>query len=186
MDRIRTRQASTRSRFPRTRGDGPHIEICNYSTFRFPPHTRGWTLCIMRDRALVSVSPAHAGMDRRRPHGRSDPRRFPRTRGDGPVYISASCRLPPFPPHTRGWTFSEHGSSAMVDVSPAHAGMDRSLCSLSSSSNCFPRTRGDGPIMGDTETELLLFPPHTRGWTRHEEVPPCVVIVSPAHAGMDP
>ena len=50
-------------RFPRTRGDGPHRQVRDSRTHRFPPHTRGWTLSAQLQISDGLVSPAHAGMD---------------------------------------------------------------------------------------------------------------------------
>ena len=81
-----------------------------------------------------------------------------------------------------------------------------------SAQRCFPRTRGDGPLLEECRRadKYIWFPPHTRGWTvgdavildpfpepgfprtrgdgpvhvspRAQTARPCV---SPAHAGMD-
>ena len=90
---------------------------------------------------------------------------FPRTRGDGPGELVGFETLLRFPPHTRGWTVLNHGEGLGVDVSPAHAGMDRYPLRLPWGIKCFPRTRGDGPLSRNTRSFCASFPPHTRGWT---------------------
>ena len=55
-----------------------------------------------------------------------------------------------------------------------------------STTSCFPRTRGDGPMTGAIGDGDPVFPPHTRGWTRRTRPQRVVPHVSPAHAGMDP
>ena len=54
----------------------------------------------------------------------------------------------------------------------------------------FPRTRGDGPVLGNRGSLAAPsgFPPHARGWTLQFVQPTCCPgeRVSPARAGMDP
>ncbi|MFM2406366.1 MAG: hypothetical protein RL223_4246 [Pseudomonadota bacterium] len=84
MDPTCARRRPTRSRLPRSRGDGPIAAGLCASCGTAAPLTRGWT---PQNRALPQVCkgcPAHAGMD-----PNSDPRggrrhRLPRSRGDGP------------------------------------------------------------------------------------------------------
>ena len=49
----------------------------------------------------------------------------------------------------------------------------------------FPRTRGDGPHVMATDRWSRWFPPHTRGWTQHPQMPG-TGFVFPASAGIDP
>ena len=164
--------------FPRTRGDGPGN--------------------VRRSRKVMAVSPARAGMDpelsaqvcfprigpRRSPfppHARgwtvpgdrqpSRSRSFPRTRGDGPWWRTASLPTSTFPPHARGWTL-DHARDRFGDiVSPARAGMDPF------SKEIVRRRR---------ESRPTRFPPHARGWTPAHVHRLASVAVSPARAGMDP
>ena len=75
----------------------------------FPPHTRGWTPEQAHDPELVGVSPAHAGMDLCAAPRTCLTARFPRTRGDGPVFRILTRKSDGFPPHTRGWTLQSRG-----------------------------------------------------------------------------
>ena len=114
-------------RFPRTRGDGPPTRILNSTCEMLPPHARGWTSEEPRMGRMGRASPARAGMDRRKDMDREAAKyRFPRTRGDGPVYNHRPGGLPSlFPPHARGWTRSRLSVPLIVAaVSPARAGMD--------------------------------------------------------------
>ena len=84
MDPPSTTPARHRSRLPRTRGDGPITEWMPSWMAWASPHTRGWT---RRDGPRTWHQPgfpAHAGMDPPRKRWRQQPRRLPRTRGDGP------------------------------------------------------------------------------------------------------
>ena len=68
--------------------------------------------------------------------------RFPRPRGDGPLFSSARSASARVSPPTRGWTVDATWAAGTVPGFPAHAGMDPipALRKLR-----FPRPRGDGP-----------------------------------------
>ena len=93
--------------FPRTRGDVPVDKTILAVTQQFPPHTRGCTAAEAYGAHADPVSPAHAGMYRRQPERRPQPRCFPRTRGDVPRTTVAWKVTFVFPPHTRGCTPSK-------------------------------------------------------------------------------
>ena len=172
-------------RFPRTRGDGPPVGKGIQKVKEFPPHTRGWTGAEHAQPVRRAVSPAHAGMDLVRGRRTMERRGFPRTRGDGPWRATVDNLLPQFPPHTRGWTRKGKGLAEIIDVSPAHAGMDRGHGTSFSTDSSFPRTRGDGPGLEQPVDNIGKFPPHTRGWTSYGGITTSAIRVSPAHAGMD-
>ena len=171
--------------FPRTRGDGPGRGCRPPRTPAFPPHTRGWTACNPTASIMRDVSPAHAGMDRPSRSSRPPRLRFPRTRGDGPLYIKLVNGGMEFPPHTRGWTGQwvfvrtplmfppahagldppKDSCSNRWPRVPAHAGMDPWFRSTGRPRRSFPRTRGDGPNIPVVWDEYCPFPPHTWGWT---------------------
>ena len=69
---------------------------------------------------------------------------------------------------------------------PAHAGMDPTRPSSSTSHPGLPRTRGDGPRLAGAADELNLASPHTRGWTPGRRGRTTGSNGFPAHAGMDP
>ncbi|GAM02313.1 hypothetical protein SP5_076_00950 [Sphingomonas parapaucimobilis NBRC 15100] len=136
----------TSSRFPRTRGDGPVLQVQLQLFNLVPPHPRGWSLEGIRDGARVAGSPAPAGMVPVARWRRSSRTWFPRTRGDGPVHLRRQVGRDLVPPHPRGWSLQAAGSLHGARGSPAPAGMvpirgddPRSPCG-------FPRTRGDGPV----------------------------------------
>ena len=165
MDPVERSDTGTRARFPRTRGDGPVGTLLPGRTAMFPPHTRGWTASGDRTVRRRSVSPAHAGMDLGHGQPMPPPTSFPRTRGDGPAPRSECSTGTSFPPHTRGWTVDHIDGDPRNRVSPAHAGMDPGRPSGVRVEPCFPRTRGDGPVVSIPSTVSSTFPPHTRGWT---------------------
>ena len=175
-----------RQRFPRTRGDRPEYSSRSWNQRTFPPHTRGSTQGEAIAAAVAEVSPAHAGIDPTTVYGGQVNARFPRTRGDRPLHITASDQSTMFPPHTRGSTHSTHASTWVDLVSPAHAGIDLVIDKRGRHSNRFPRTRGDRPPTQQFLTPATLFPPHTRGSTQDDHWLSCCVVVSPAHAGIDP
>ena len=124
-------------------------------------------------------------MDRGRPQRSRSGSSFPRTRGDGPIERIVSSRVPPFPPHARGWTPYRAEAITPAEVSPARAGMDPSSRSARTRRSSFPRTRGDGPLLHECWHAGCLFPPHARGWTLSVIDPTTSFTVSPARAGMD-
>ena len=72
--------------FTRARGDGsPRFTVNDPEFVMFHPRTRGWiAACAAAVREMYRVSPAHAGMDRKRTLRISSSRlRFTRARGDG-------------------------------------------------------------------------------------------------------
>ena len=131
-----------RSRFPRTRGDGPSSKFspCVDQAFRFPPHARGWTRGWLSSTLLLrfpphargwtslveraageQVSPARAGMDPPTP-AYTRLRVSPARAGMDPL-VGAFARREAYPrPRTRGdgpWS-----TTRVIQVSPARAGMD--------------------------------------------------------------
>ena len=186
MDPALSGRGPGRAGFPRTRGDGPRPQPPIGSMPGVSPHTRGWT----HGRPVMVGAhpgfPAHAGMDPG-PGSRQPPgRRFPRTRGDGPVEGAGRRDPPRVSPHTRGWTRSGRaGRSARLGF-PAHAGMDPRHRARSPTDAWFPRTRGDGPRPRLFRRGRTVVSPHTRGWTRHGLSSTVSVGGFPAHAGMDP
>ena len=128
----------------------------------FPPHTRGWTGGGQFQTFELSVSPAHAGMDRCSKMALATSMRFPRTRGDGPSLGFIAILSVRFPPHTRGWTVRDILRVANEDVSPAHAGMDPRYRNGHVGQTGFPRTRGMDPLPGSRHFENTCFP-RTRG-----------------------
>src|SRR5262245_57368053 len=110
---------------PRTRGDGPALEVHMAKLQLSPPRTRGWSVPPLHADVRCAGSPADAGMVRCWPPCSSSSTGLPRTRGDGPPYEEVVEDIGLSPPRTRGW--SGH------DVRADHVA--RGL----------PRTRGDGP-----------------------------------------
>ena len=185
MDRFRLCSGTSRSRFPRTRGDGPSPASFSMSLSVFPPHSRGWTLRHDGRRRQGRVSPALAGMDPSPGCGSGRTGCFPRTRGDGPDSGWVCCAELGFPPHSRGWTGEGGVVPLRCRVSPALAGMDPSATSSPTTRSSFPRTRGDGPIPKRLPKPTLPFPPHSRGGTAAAASNRYRLEVSPALAGMD-
>ena len=99
MDPTPTPRKTSRTRLPRTRGDGPASEPAAVRGTRAPPHTRGWTLRHQHLGAGRLGSPAHAGMDPRPRRAPGAGVRLPRIRGDGPGTACArSGRMRRAPP----------------------------------------------------------------------------------------
>ena len=109
--------------------------------------------------------------------------RFPRPRGDGPVWYATATRYPGVSPPTRGWTSSITESDAAAMGFPAHAGMDLEAPQPLQTHTWFPRPRGDGPPV--TMTTATAVSPPTRGWTTFNSPSSPISAGFPAHAGMD-
>ncbi len=90
------------------------------------------------------------------------------------------------PPRTRGWTLDDMNNLLLLEVSPAHAGMDLFSCFQFFALVSLPRARGDGPYAVSEMTPIGVSPPRTRGWTYPLNLAYLAWFVSPAHAGMDP
>ncbi len=112
-----------RARFPRPRGDGPCLQSPSASMQGVPPPTRGWSLKSRLSTPPGPGSPAHAGMVPWRKSRSLAWCRFPRPRGDGPLYPAPRDRSLPVPPPTRGWSLNYDNQLADYQGSPAHAGM---------------------------------------------------------------
>ena len=206
MDRLSGRSARGRAGIPRTRGDGPALQIQDGELSEDSPHPRGWTP-LMGERVHPGRGfPAPAGMDRSRDR-RTPPRgRIPRTRGDGPPAGAAFGFGQLDSPHPRGWTpvartRQEHrrriprtrGDGPLdrkrADYEapgfPAPAGMDPRPCSVAATGWRIPRTRGDGPASSRQAARSYADSPHPRGWTLALGDPPLRLAGFPAPAGMD-
>ncbi len=182
----RERRCCSDRRFPRTRGDGPPALIRLTTSQSVPPHPRGWSLPSDPERDALRGSPAPAGMVPFRALPSRRRKRFPRTRGDGPLHGTTHAITKPVPPHPRGWSPWKRWLATDGVGSPAPAGMVRCSATASCAGKGFPRTRGDGPAPGTWRTRTSLVPPHPRGWSHlghegreHGEG-------SPAPAGMVP
>jgi hypothetical protein len=86
------------ARLPRSRGDGPTVDVPSIIGGLAPPLARGWTLSERIRLSRQTGSPARAGMDPSRTTLARGSVWLPRSRGDGPPVLST--RLP----RSRGWT----------------------------------------------------------------------------------
>ena len=170
------------------------------------PPTRGWPRGLSPPRTVHQGSPAHAGMA---PPGIAPAvtsSRFPRPRGDGPLFDHSAIGKALVPPPTRGWPFPMLPSAPLLPGSPAHAGMAPILTRVSARLSrfpahagmappvswtvdipkWFPRPRGDGPQHPLSTPRWPGVPPPTRGWPPRLRTIGRSVPGSPAHAGMAP
>src|SRR5690606_27349479 len=124
--------------------------------YGFPPHTRGSTWGFCDPCRCPDVSPAYAGIDRRREDWPERCHCFPRIRGDRPPDAAPGARPGQFPPHTRGST-SWLGFFGIDDsVSPAYAGIDLPAVADAGASTGFPRIRGDRPAADSRMKSRML------------------------------
>ena len=104
MDPIALYLGGRRVRLPRTRGDGPWVELSTGYQMSAPPHPRGRTFELIPAGVIGGGSPAPAGMDPLCRWRSGPPSRLPRTRGDGPHAQHDILGPREAPPHPRGWT----------------------------------------------------------------------------------
>ena len=164
MDPKPATHGRSRSRLPRTRGDGPSVHDPRLLALAAPRHTRGWTRYGRRVRRRHAGSPAHAGMDPSVPGRCAGSPRLPRTRGDGPDVSGQDLGAIQAPPHTRGWTLHRGRRIDGPPGSPAHAGMDPWATSRGRFPSRLPAHAGMDPRVEDDGREPRGSP-HTRGWT---------------------
>ena len=88
--------------FPRIRGDVPRGGILIHDLKAFSPHTRGCSECWGLKPKEDTVFPAYAGMFLIYGLALSVGKRFPRIRGDVPLFLLLLSILIMFSPHTRG------------------------------------------------------------------------------------
>ena len=174
------------SRFPRTRGDGPHHYWRDHLRAWVPPHPRGWSPFADLWAFPRHGSPAPAGMVPPWPSPSCGGSGFPRTRGDGPWRGRTRRRRGEVPPHPRGWSFARRCAAVGGFGSPAPAGMVPPAPARSRCFAGFPRTRGDGPYLAGRFWLLSRVPPHPRGWSHGSVDPEVHHRGSPAPAGMVP
>ncbi len=106
-------------------------------------------------------------------------------RGDRPSTWLQQVTIVAFTPHARGSTLVPDEDIVAVDVYPACAGIDPSLCRPSPAYAGLPRMRGDRPTGTSALHWLSPFTPHARGSTSKEISGGLLLLVYPACAGID-
>ena len=187
---IRRPQRSPSHRFPRMRGDVPHVREHRSGNDTFSPHARG---CSYGWRILYTaqlVFPACAGMFLSTLRMRLISVGFPRMRGDVPWEDVPKAFGRMFSPHARGCSvflvanFPHQGGFPRMRgdvpppgasfefkgvVFPACAGMFLAPDSRRSEALGFPRMRGDVPHCVTTVGINIEFSPHARGCSRQRQ-----------------
>ena len=85
VDRMSPMVFGVRSRFPHTRGGGPHPRGLVWSHYVFSPHAWGWTARHFADLVNSYVFPTRVGVDRSPERLFCQSMCFPHTRGGGPL-----------------------------------------------------------------------------------------------------
>jgi hypothetical protein len=87
-------------------------------------------------------------------------------------------------PHARGWSAAEGGLVSEAVALPARAGrVVRYLSPPRDRSDCAPRTRGGGPMLGGATGLNVGCSPHSRGWSAPLGHHPSSAAVLPARGG---
>ena len=150
----------------------------------FSPRTRGCSLYTPTRTCQPKVFPAHAGMFRHTRQAEDSSIRFPRARGDVPMWCCAGQTPHQFSPRTRGCSPIGIPYPTPYYVFPAHAGMFRIKLAANSTLESFPRARGDVPADSPILDCALAFSPRTRGCSVEMIHTLIIDKVFPAHAGM--
>ena len=170
--------------FPRIRGDVPVARV-DFDVFPpFSPHTRGCSGSAGETAGAKLVFPAYAGMFLGGEFDCVLGFCFPRIRGDVPTRWNARRSSPGFSPHTRGCSAGHHTHDYLLIVFPAYAGMFLERRRFFSPSTCFPRIRGDVPVLVTLSFSEDRFSPHTRGCSHIHPQNNLAESVFPAYAGM--
>ena len=150
-------------RFPRVRGDVPHILRLKQRRLEFSPRARGCSAprpCRYRH---FRVFPACAGMFPVSPLPGCISTGFPRVRGDVPILKPAPNPSPWFSPRARGCSACIRFIASKYRVFPACAGMFPLGPIFLATINCFPRVRGDVPHLDRIDQTHCAFSPRARG-----------------------
>ncbi len=171
---------------PRTRGDGPgtadsadRLRLCS-------PHPRGWSRRVRDPCVRRRLLPAPAGMVPTRPGGSVTDPTAPRTRGDGPSWMTSAAWSMSCSPHPRGWSRVRGHQQGAGRLLPAPAGMVPDISTPLLPPAPAPRTRGDGPASFDCRYTTVGCSPHPRGWSHRARFGDLFPVLLPAPAGMVP
>ncbi len=155
-----------RPRFPRPRGDDPS-PARSWGLGRWvPPPARGWPRTAQILRLRGDGSPDRAGMAPRLDVRFCALPRFPRPRGDGPVWPPLHQLASEVPPPAGGWPPEDPPPPPNAPGSPARAGMAPIRAATEHQRSGFPRPRGDGPCIDLEGPDTGVVPPPARGWPR--------------------
>ena len=107
-------------------------------------------------------------------------------RGDVPRRHDDAAGHLAFSPRARGCSDTVCEKTAWVGVFPACAGMFRGVQLAVGVARCFPRVRGDVPLIGPLLDLVVEFSPRARGCSEDDQMLLTMVDVFPACAGMFP
>ena len=185
MDRRMAMPATSPTRVPHARGDGPFTDYSETAEQTCSPRTWGWTDQATRHHLRLRVFPTHVGMDRWTLQPATTRPGVPHARGDGPAVLGGGEVNQTCSPRTWGWTvlsnsygldpsvFPTHvgmdrpfsGRAMFTSCVPTHVGMDRKSAPYRRWFPCVPHARGDGPFSGFPQGIWRTCSPRTWGWT---------------------
>ena len=148
-----------------------------------PPHTRGKDFRGISEDSDKGITPAHAGKSQCSGRRTMLPRDHPRTRGEKSSIRATSVFGLGSPPHTRGKDLTNAWVSAIIRITPAHAGKRRAVDNYSGIEKDHPRTRGEKAVLSFPWMFLSGSPPHTRGKVERAIFKTPSHGITPAHAG---
>ena len=180
------RPPSTCTSRPRARGGVPSSPSTANPPSGSSPRTRGCSAGGQGRRHRRDVVPAHAGVFRSRPGTCSRSRRRPRARGGVPKGGGSGRCTKRSSPRTRGCSVSRLGTTSLLAVVPAHAGVFPRTATRARLTVCRPRARGGVPYTRTTTLTISASSPRTRGCSGRPQGRPDAAGVVPAHAGVFP
>ncbi len=152
---------------------------------QFSPHAWGWTIGGAGASITADVFPTRVGVDLVCGRARTSWRRFPHTRGGGPISVGMAWGRIAFSPHAWGWTYTSYSLIYIYLVFPTRVGVDLPLGGGFSEVVCFPHTRGGGPILTPPDAFDGAFSPHAWGWTVPQKLKGRITFVFPTRVGVD-
>ena len=135
--------------------------------------------------AVKGAFPAHAGINRLPCVSARGIVGVPRPRGDQPAIFTTYDQMNTRSPPTRGSTAAPRHQVAGLAAFPAHAGINRLFERSIRYTARVPRPRGDQPLLGFYQRELLRRSPPTRGSTDVANAIEVIDTAFPAHAGIN-
>ena len=170
--------------FPRARGDVPSAPTSLALLEQFSPRARGCSDQIPPRAQSSCVFPACAGMFLFFVSLGVTGWCFPRVRGDVPSLYATPSSPAKFSPRARGCSQPVLAGKTRPAVFPACVGMFPARFGRKNPPCCFPRVRGDVPVVFQGFLFNTAFSPRARGCSRGLHLTVGVNSVFPACAGM--
>ena len=168
----------------RIRGGDPNTWENVNNKVKYFPHTRGWSQHICYKGTTLKILPAYAGVILNITTLISIIIYTSRIRGGDPRHKGGYHGELKYFPHTRGWSLRTHMSWNHGCILPAYAGVIPSIALVIPQEKDTSRIRGGDPINLKDYTSIVLYFPHTRGWSLWNDFVEEACEILPAYAGV--